>query len=335
LFPGISGAIVTAFCRAPIRGVVLEAFGAGNAPQHEDVRNALKCACDRGVVVVAITQCAKGYVSDAYEAGRTLLELGVVPGSDMTPECALAKLSYLLSKSELSTKEVRDLMGNPLRGELSRPSGAVAQQPSVEQKMDSIQQLLSEFVRLTRPLSVLPSETVDSTTSDVAAPWSWTAAEVATTEAVLFPFLVHLAAARDDVESLQFCCKPVIAENPADVLKFGMIPGGIVNCLDAGSGRSPLHVAALNGNIRSVEFLLRSGALVHLRDNLGHTALYFAARQGYEGVVELLVTAGATLGGSDNQLAAELLTNKPDQSSIRIWHNAGLQAAKGYLESQQ
>jgi len=143
--------------------------------------------------------------------------------------------------------------------------------------MDSVQQLLSEFVRLTRPLSVLPSEIVDSTASDATAPWSWTAAEAATTEAVLFPYLVHLAAARDDVESLQFCCKPVVADNPADVLKFGMIPGGIVNCLDAGSGRSPLHVASLNGNPRSVEFLLRSGALVHLRDNLGHTALYFVS----------------------------------------------------------
>ena len=92
LFPGISGAIISAFCMAPIRGVVLETFGAGNAPQHEDVRNALKCACDRGVVVVAITQCAKGSVSDAYEAGRTLLEVGVVPGSDMTPEvCVFLK----------------------------------------------------------------------------------------------------------------------------------------------------------------------------------------------------------------------------------------------------
>ena len=86
LFPGISGEIIKAFCADPIRGVVLEAFGAGNAPQRGDVRDALKCACDRGVVVVAITQCAKGSVSDAYEAGRTLFEAGVVPGGDMTPE---------------------------------------------------------------------------------------------------------------------------------------------------------------------------------------------------------------------------------------------------------
>lgn len=64
----------------------METFGAGNAPQRADVVEALKEACDRGIVVVAISQCAKGSVSDAYETGRTLLDAGVVPGSDMTPE---------------------------------------------------------------------------------------------------------------------------------------------------------------------------------------------------------------------------------------------------------
>lgn len=80
----------------PIRGVVLETFGAGNAPQRADVMEALKEACDHGVVVVAISQCAKGSVSDAYETGRSLLQAGVVPGSDMTPE---VYLSAALSRS--------------------------------------------------------------------------------------------------------------------------------------------------------------------------------------------------------------------------------------------
>lgn len=86
LFPGITGATMRAFFMPPIRGVVLETFGGGNAPQRADIMQALKEACDRGVVVVAITQCAKGSVSDAYETGRTMLQAGVVPGGDMTPE---------------------------------------------------------------------------------------------------------------------------------------------------------------------------------------------------------------------------------------------------------
>lgn len=69
-----------------MRGVVLETYGAGNSPQRADIMTALREACDRGVVVVAISQCAKGSVSDAYSTGRTLLQVGVVAGGDMTPE---------------------------------------------------------------------------------------------------------------------------------------------------------------------------------------------------------------------------------------------------------
>jgi lysophospholipase len=86
LFPGITSAIVSSFLAEPTQGAILETFGAGNAPQREDLMSALKKACDRGVVIVAISQCAKGSVSDAYETGRTLLNAGVVAGGDMTTE---------------------------------------------------------------------------------------------------------------------------------------------------------------------------------------------------------------------------------------------------------
>ena len=68
---------------------MLETFGAGNAPQCGDLVEALKEASARGVIIVAITQCTKGSVSDAYETGRVLLEAGVVPGGDMSPEVRL------------------------------------------------------------------------------------------------------------------------------------------------------------------------------------------------------------------------------------------------------
>jgi len=93
LFPGITGATVGAFFVPPIRGVVLETFGAGNAPRRADLIAAIKQACDSGVVVVAISQCVKGSVSDAYETGRALLQAGVIPGSDMTPEVSIHRAS--------------------------------------------------------------------------------------------------------------------------------------------------------------------------------------------------------------------------------------------------
>ncbi|KAJ7582990.1 L-asparaginase [Mycena floridula] len=324
LFPGITAATVSAFFMPPIRGVVLETFGAGNAPQRADLQQVLKQACDRGVVVVAISQCTKGSVSDAYETGRTLLQSGVVPGSDLTPECALTKLSYLLSKPELSTDQVRKLMGTPLRGELTRSSISAPSQPTMDQNLENIQGVLSQFVRLSQPSNqgpaiLISSPSLNEETQDAAAPWTWTAAEAATTEAVLFPFLIHLAAARNDLDSLNFCLSSADSSN---------IVGGLVNYAESGGGKSPLHVAAINGSVECLHHLLQSGALVHLRDTLGHTALYYAARQGHESVVDLLVQAGATLGGLDGtfaSLAVETAIRSDDQKSLTRWSKAGVQ----------
>ncbi|TFK76218.1 L-asparaginase [Pluteus cervinus] len=329
LFPGIAAATVSAFFMPPIRGVILETFGAGNAPERADLAKALKDASDRGVVVVAISQCTKGTVSDAYQTGRNLIQAGVIPGCDMTPECALTKLGYLLSKSELSVQEVRQLMGNPLRGELTRSSiSPLAPQPStVEQNLDTIQLVLSKFVRLSRPPSSAPQIIIseapglDKPAEDATAPWSWTAGEAASTEAVLFPFLIHLAAARDDAESISYCIETA--------------SGSVVNSFEPGSGRSPLHIAAMNGHVKSVDTLLRSGALVHLRDTLGHTALYYAARQSHEQVVDLLVEAGARLAGLDMgyvSLAVQNAIRAGDEKTLRTWSKAGVDIANVYKD---
>ncbi|KAI8799616.1 Asparaginase/glutaminase [Cladochytrium replicatum] len=62
-----------------IAGVVIETYGSGNAPNNRpDILLALKEASDRG--------CKKGRVTDSYATGKALLEIGVIPGFDMTPE---------------------------------------------------------------------------------------------------------------------------------------------------------------------------------------------------------------------------------------------------------
>ncbi|EMD38081.1 hypothetical protein CERSUDRAFT_113222 [Gelatoporia subvermispora B] len=350
LFPGITAATVRAFLMPPTRGVVLETFGAGNAPQRLDLMEALKEACDRGVVIVAISQCAKGSVSDAYETGRTLLMAGVVSGGDMTPECALTKLSYLLSKSELSPTEVRSLIGTPLRGELTLPASSIPpslSEPSgIDDNLKNIHGVLAQVVRLSTPASHTPRIVVSRETSgnkdvlsDVAAPWSWTAAEAASTKAALYPYLIHLAAARDDTDGLSFCLSaepgvPREAKASASpgvdhpLTKNVAVGAGFVNCLDTSSGRTPLHIAALNGSVNAANFLLEAGALVHLRDSLGHTPLYYAARQGHESIVEVLVKAGALLSGSDVEggyvsLAVQTATKTKDDRALRVWAKAG------------
>ena len=56
-------------------------------------------------------------------------------------------------------------------------------------------------------------------------------------------------------------------------------PGDLINNKQPASGMTPLHIAALNASERCVGMLLRAGALVHMRDSLGHTALYYVSTQ--------------------------------------------------------
>jgi L-asparaginase len=120
LFPGLSAELMRNALREPLQGLVLEAYGAGNAPTDDrELLRAISDATARGVVIVDCTQCLRGTVDlHAYATGSTLLRAGVIGGADMTVEAALAKLVYLLSTMRL-TSHVRDLMGQSLCGELT------------------------------------------------------------------------------------------------------------------------------------------------------------------------------------------------------------------------
>lgn len=75
-----------------------------------------KEAADNGVLIISVTQCVSGSVSGLYETGKALLDVGVLPGADITPEAALTKLAYVLSKDDWSTQKKREMMTTNLAG---------------------------------------------------------------------------------------------------------------------------------------------------------------------------------------------------------------------------
>lgn len=121
IHPGITPAVVrNILCGEGTRAVIIETYGAGNAPSKEWFLSIVKEASERGKILLNITQCSAGSVNmDIYATGKSLKEAGVINGYDSTTESALGKLFFLLGESQ-DNEFVKSRLEENLRGEISK-----------------------------------------------------------------------------------------------------------------------------------------------------------------------------------------------------------------------
>uniref|UniRef100_A0A673CF02 asparaginase n=1 Tax=Sphaeramia orbicularis TaxID=375764 RepID=A0A673CF02_9TELE len=103
-------------------------------------------------------------------------------------------------------------------------------------------------------------------------------------------------------------------------------------------GRTPLHVAACEGHLKVVQYLLGHGATVYAKDRYGSTPMCNAVRFRHKDVVKLLRKTGAHFSRDElEEAGVELcsLAASGDLEGLEIWSLAGADLNKPGYDGQK
>lgn len=119
-FPGITSDYISNILQNKrLKAVILQTFGAGNAPKMDWLAKEVKQAVKEGKIVFNVSQCEIGEITQGkYETSKWLKDAGVIAGKDITTEAAITKLMFLMAAG-FTTAKVKKLIMSNLRGEIS------------------------------------------------------------------------------------------------------------------------------------------------------------------------------------------------------------------------
>ena len=119
LFPGLNKQVLQSVLGIPgLKALVLETYGAGNAPMDDWFLVELENAIAGGLHIVNVTQCSGGsVVMGHYQTSEKLKEMQMINGKDITTEAAITKAMYLLG-TNISPRVFKTVFETPLRGEM-------------------------------------------------------------------------------------------------------------------------------------------------------------------------------------------------------------------------
>jgi glutamyl-tRNA(Gln) amidotransferase subunit D len=116
-YPGFDPTLIEHAINVGYRGIIIEGTGLGHVGKQ--CFPALKKAVDAGIMVCMTSQCIWGHVRmTVYDTGRDLLDIGVIPLSDMISETAAVKAMWALANSE-DAEEVKKIMQENIAKEIS------------------------------------------------------------------------------------------------------------------------------------------------------------------------------------------------------------------------
>jgi len=116
-YPNMKPDIIDSLVDNGYRGIIIAGTGLGHV--NKPLYPSLKRANEKNIAVYMTVQTLWGYVQMyVYDTGRDMMELGVVPASNMLPEVAYVKLGWALGQTD-DLEKVRQIMLTPVAGEIT------------------------------------------------------------------------------------------------------------------------------------------------------------------------------------------------------------------------